>query len=73
MSLKYLLQTHEYFATSKIEAKLFESSDKIGGIFHHLLDYILCMIDTSSPRQVQNPISQIISSSHRTTYSTYIL
>lgn len=35
VSLKYLLQTHEYFATSKIEAKLFESSDKVGGIFYH--------------------------------------
>lgn len=35
VTLKYLTQTHRFFPADPIEAKLFESTSNIGGIFFH--------------------------------------
>lgn len=35
VTLKYLRQTHDFFPVDRFETKLFETSDKIGGIFYH--------------------------------------
>jgi dimethylaniline monooxygenase (N-oxide forming) len=35
VTLKYLIQAHNFIATKPIQARLFESASKIGGVFFH--------------------------------------